>query len=43
MQEHDTKEQSAPEPSVQPHNPSVVGTPAPEKPDEQQDDDIDDS
>lgn len=31
-------EQAIPEPTVQPHNPSVVGTPAPEKSDEQQDD-----
>jgi len=27
-----------PSPKVAPHNPSVVGTPAPEQPDEQKDD-----
>jgi len=34
----DMQNEEPPAPKVQPHNPSVVGTPAPEQPDEQKDD-----
>lgn len=34
---YDPGEDQTPSPKVTPHNPTVVGTPAPEQPDEQKD------